>query len=78
MHVGLESRGQKLLVKQIAGRIARRVVCRAQINDQVQTGEKFGMLKFGSRTEIYLPRTARVRVRPGDRVTAGLTVIGER
>ncbi len=67
----------RLLVRQISGAIARRIVCRAQVGAELASGEKFGMIKFGSRTELYLPirGEATCRVKVGDKVKAGLTVL---
>ena len=65
----------KLIVRQISGAIARRIVCKADVGDSISSGEKFGMIKFGSRTELYLPcdenRICLVKI--GDKVKAGLT-----
>jgi len=65
----------RLLVRQISGAIARRIVCAAREGQQLAGGERFGMIKFGSRTELYLPAGAPVEclVRVGDKVKAGLT-----
>ena len=65
-----------LVVKQIAGFIARRIVCRLSENDTVQIGQRFGLIKFGSRIDLLLPPRAEVQVKVGDRVKAGETVIG--
>jgi phosphatidylserine decarboxylase len=71
IHVG------DVLVKQIAGAIARRIVCEAKPNDVLARGQRFGMIKFGSRTELYIPkdRVAELRVRINDKVKGGQTVI---
>jgi phosphatidylserine decarboxylase len=65
----------KLLVRQVSGAIARHIVCAVREGDSLSQGERFGMIKFGSRTELYLPRSARaeVLVKIGDKVKAGLT-----
>jgi phosphatidylserine decarboxylase len=65
----------KLIVRQISGTIARRIVCRAEIGQSLAAGEKFGMIKFGSRTEVYVPLRDNVKclVKKGDKVKAGLT-----
>lgn len=70
----------RVAIAQIAGLIARRIVCRLAPGQRVAAGESFGMLKFGSRTDLYLPLDAPVElaVRPGDRVRAGVTVIGRK
>ncbi len=73
----LEEPADKLLMRQISGAIARRIVCEAQVGEEFAGGEKFGMIKFGSRTELYLPirDEATCRVKVGDKVKAGLTVL---
>ena len=68
------SRGT-FVVRQLTGMIARRIVGWSQIGDELRKGEHFGMIRFGSRTEVYLPLDAEVLVRVGDRVTGGLSVI---
>jgi phosphatidylserine decarboxylase len=64
-----------LVVRQITGAIARRIVGWSQVGDTLQKGERFGMIRFGSRTEIYLPVTATVLVKVGDRVAGGSSPI---
>lgn len=66
----------RVLVKQIAGLIARRIVCYAKPGDTVKTGERYGLIRFGSRVDIFLPKTAEVRVKVGDRVKGARDVIG--
>jgi len=65
----------KLIIRQISGAIARRIVCAAAEGRQLACGERFGMIKFGSRTELYLPvhENAKCLVKIGDKVKAGLT-----
>lgn len=63
------------MVRQIAGLIARRVVCGCREGDALKKGERYGIIKFGSRVDIFLPFDFEIKVRPGDRVTAGLTEI---
>lgn len=67
----------KLIVRQISGSIARRIVCATGAGRELAGGEKFGMIKFGSRTELYLPvrKEARCLVEIGDKVKAGLTAL---
>ncbi len=69
----------RLLVRQISGAIARRIVCAAREGQQLAGGERFGMIKFGSRTEIYLPAGERIEclVRVGDKVRAGMTPLAK-
>jgi phosphatidylserine decarboxylase len=64
-----------LVVKQLTGAIARRIVAWSKVGDQLAKGERFGMIRFGSRTEVYLPLDATVLVKVGDRVSGGATVI---
>ena len=64
-----------LVVRQITGAIARRIVGWSQVGDRVEKGERFGMIRFGSRTEVYLPLNATVLVKVGDRVAGGATPI---
>ena len=64
-------------IRQIAGVVARRIVCRVGAGDHLAPGERFGLIRFGSRTDLLLPGSVRITVRPGDRVRGGLTVIGK-
>jgi phosphatidylserine decarboxylase len=64
-----------LVVRQLTGMIARRIVGWSKVGDDLKKGERFGMIRFGSRTEVYLPLDAVVLVQVGDRVTGGATVI---
>lgn len=70
-----ENPGVTLVVRQLTGMIARRIVGWAKVGDHLKKGERFGMIRFGSRTEVYLPLDAVVLVKVGDRVTGGATVI---
>jgi len=71
----IDSPQDRLIVRQISGAVARRIVCEAKQGQKLTGGEKFGMIKFGSRTELYLPARENVKclVRVGDKVKAGLT-----
>lgn len=73
----LDEPTDRLLVRQISGAIARRIVCRTKSGDTLASGQKFGMIKFGSRTELYLPirQQAKCQVKVSDKVKAGLTVL---
>jgi len=64
-------------IRQIAGVVARRIVCRVRAGDRLAPGERFGLIRFGSRTDLLLPARVTLSVRPGDRVRGGLTVIGK-
>jgi phosphatidylserine decarboxylase len=66
----------RILVKQIAGLIARRIVCYARPGDAIKTGERYGLIRFGSRVDIFLPKTAEIKVKLGDRVRGAQDVIG--
>ncbi len=68
--------GESICFVQIAGLVARRIICWAQSGDQVKRGERFGLICFGSRLDIYMPPTVDVHVKKGDRVQAGASVIG--
>ena len=69
--------GQKLSVFQVAGLIARRIVCYPNIGDFVMKGQRFGLIRFGSRTDIYLPLSAKLLVKLGDRVMGGETIVSQ-
>lgn len=75
--IGVESPWGKVLFKQIAGLIARRIVCDLREGHRVQGGERFGIIKFGSRMEVYLPLSAEIKVRLREKVRAGESIIGE-
>jgi phosphatidylserine decarboxylase len=70
-----ENRRATLVVRQITGAIARRIVGWSRVGDTLQKGERFGMIRFGSRTEVYLPLSATVLVKVGDRVAGGSSPI---
>ena len=66
----------RILVKQIAGLIARRIVCYAKPGDTLATGERYGLIRFGSRVDIFLPKDAELRVKVGDRIKGARDIIG--
>ncbi len=68
----------RVTFKQIAGLIARRIVFKKKVGDTVAAGERVGMIKFGSRVDVFLPRDVALRVKAGDRVVAGVSALGER
>ena len=72
IHTGKE----KVLVKQIAGLIARRIVCWAKEGDNYSLGQRFGLIRFGSRVDLFLPLSAEVKVSLGDHVSGGSSIIG--
>lgn len=69
--------GRQLLVVQVAGLIARRIVCWVKEGMMVEKGERFGMIRFGSRVELFMPPGTKLLVRQGEKVLAGETPIGE-
>jgi len=70
-----EGENRRAVVRQITGAIARRIVAWSQVGDRVRRGERFGMIRFGSRTDLYLPTSVNVLVRPGDKVKGASTVV---
>ena len=73
----LDTKYGKVLVRQVAGFLARRAVCRVKPGEVLKKGERYGVIKFSSRVDLYLPKGARIRVKLGDVVKAGETIIGE-
>jgi phosphatidylserine decarboxylase len=69
--------GREITTVQIAGLIARRIVCWLKEGMQVKTGERFGLIRFGSRVEVFLPLDSKTLIQVGDKVRAGETPIGE-
>ena len=74
-HIGIQGEHFRLMMKQIAGSVARRIVCPLTVGDRVEIGERFGMIKFGSRTDLILPPEMELLVKPGDRVVGGETIL---
>ncbi|MBP2016830.1 phosphatidylserine decarboxylase [Symbiobacterium terraclitae] len=75
-YLGLVSGPHRVLVSQVAGLLARRIITWPQVGDRLQRGERFGLIRFGSCTQLWLPPGSEVLVGPGDRVAGGKTVIG--
>jgi phosphatidylserine decarboxylase len=73
--VTVEGQGQRVVFKQIAGLLARRIVFTKKIGDHVARGERVGLIKFGSRTDILLDPSASIQIKIGDRVKGGATVL---
>jgi phosphatidylserine decarboxylase len=69
--------GHELVVVQIAGLVARRIVCQVAAGDKVRAGETYGLIRFGSRVDVYVPAGSRVLVEPGQRTIGGETVLAE-
>lgn len=75
--VWVEHGSQTIVVRQIVGVLARRIVCRTEVGATVAAGERFGVMKFGSRMDVFLPPDATILAKVGDRVVAGVTLIAE-
>jgi phosphatidylserine decarboxylase len=73
--IGIENGNFRILMRQVAGFIARRIVCSLKVDDDVIAGERFGMIKFGSRVDVLIPSQAEIKVGVNDRVLAGETVL---
>ncbi len=76
-HIGIEGRGLRILFKQIAGFVARRIVTETKVGEKAVAGERFGMIKFGSRVDVIMPRGVTVKVEVGNTTIAGETVLAE-
>lgn len=77
MSVGIETGRQRILVRQIAGLIARRIVTYSKPGDAAKQGERMGIIRFGSRVDVFIPTTSNVRAKLGDLTAAGVTVLAE-
>jgi phosphatidylserine decarboxylase len=73
--VTIDHAGQPIVVRQIVGILARRIVCRAHEGDQVEAGSRFGVMKFGSRMDVFVPATSTINTQVGAKVKGGVTVI---
>src|SRR5262245_1472776 len=73
--IWIDHGGQPIVARQLVGILARRVVCRVQPNAEVRAGDRYGIMKFGSRMDVFLPRSAEIRVEVGEIVRGGETVI---
>jgi phosphatidylserine decarboxylase len=74
--IRIQGESARVTVVQIAGVVARRIVCRVAAGDKVEAGQRIGLIRFGSRTDCYMPRGTTVHVGPGDGVTGAETVLG--
>jgi phosphatidylserine decarboxylase len=70
------ARGHRLAFVQVAGLIARRIVCWLEVDDQVRRGQRFGLIRFGSRVDLYIPAQTQLEIAIGQKVRAGETVLG--
>jgi phosphatidylserine decarboxylase len=77
MSVGIESGQYRILVRQIAGLIARRIITYSKVGDAAHQGERMGIIKFGSRVDIFVPTDSQILAKVGDLTTAGTTVLAE-
>ena len=73
--VTVDHHGETIVFRQIVGILARRIVCRVKEGDQVKAGERMGVMKFGSRMDIFLPLTASIHTKVNDKVVGGRTVV---
>lgn len=73
-----DDQGQNWSMVQISGLIARRIVCWAELEDELECGQRVGLIKFGSRVDLYLPEGYEVKVRPGDTVYAGQSILARK
>ncbi len=73
--ITLDGRYGRILVRQVAGFLARRIVCKVKVGDVLRRGDRFGMIKFGSRLDVYLPYNSTIQVQFGQKVKAGETII---
>jgi phosphatidylserine decarboxylase len=73
----LKCKDGNILVRQVAGFIARRAVCKAKVGDILKTGERYGIIKFSSRLDVYLPVNTKIKVQLGEKVKAGETILGK-
>lgn len=76
-HIGIENKFGKVFFKQIAGFVARRIICTLKVGDSVKAGTRFGMIQFGSRVDVYLPATAKINVKMNEKTVAGETILAE-
>jgi len=75
--IGISNPKFKVLIKQVAGYVARRIVCELRTGDNVTIGEKFGMIKFGSRVDVIVPENSKIKVSVNQKVVGGLTILAE-
>ena len=74
--IGVNTRYGKVLFKQIVGILARRLVCELKEGDIIKSGQKFGMMKFGSRMDVIVDKSTNISIKTGDKVIGGITVLG--
>jgi phosphatidylserine decarboxylase len=77
MSVGIEAGRNRILVRQIAGLIARRIVTYSRVGEKVNQADRMGIIRFGSRVDVFVPPNAHIRAKVGDLTTAGVTILAE-
>jgi phosphatidylserine decarboxylase len=77
MSVGIETGRYRVLVRQIAGLIARRIVTYSKLGETIRQGDRMGIIRFGSRVDVFLPAGSTLRAKVGDITVAGVTILGE-
>lgn len=77
-HIGVENGDSKVLFKQIAGFVARRIIANVEVGDSARAGERFGMIRFGSRVDVLMQEGVELKVQVGDKTVAGETVLAVR
>jgi phosphatidylserine decarboxylase len=75
--IWLDAHGRTIVFRQVVGMLARRIVCRVAVGQDVKAGDRFGVMKFGSRMDVFVPADSTLRVKEGDAVIAGDTVLAE-
>ena len=75
-HIGIADGGYKIMLKQIAGMVARRIIANVSVGQETTRGERFGMIRFGSRVDVLMPRPTKISVHLSDHVKAGETILG--
>jgi len=75
--IGISGKYGKVLFSQVAGAVARRIITELNLGQSVNAGDRFGMIKFGSRVDVLLPENINLKVKVGDNVTAGETILFE-
>ncbi|MBI3124484.1 MAG: phosphatidylserine decarboxylase family protein [Ignavibacteriales bacterium] len=75
--IGIDCKHGKMMFTQVAGFVARRIVCPLKEGESVKMGNRFGMIKFGSRSDVFAPKKWKLKVKVGDQVTAGETILFE-
>jgi phosphatidylserine decarboxylase len=77
MSVGIDTGRHRILVRQIAGLIARRIVTYSKVGETVRQGDRMGIIRFGSRVDVFLPVNSTLRAKIGDITVAGVTILAE-